>query len=152
MRSQGKSLTQQQNKRARAMLTELIQSRFSGHKTKAARAFGVSQACVSDFLNGRRGAGNKLVGGVAKIDPATAAAMINVDVGAEALPVGSSGAIAMLMQDGLDADAATRLAIAAAALSVGTADAATLYRVASAMGAVARAVIGLPAPERKDGS
>lgn len=61
-----KSLREDQNKRLRAIVRELVDGEFAGSATAAARAFGVAQSMVSEFLAGGRGAGPKLINGIAE--------------------------------------------------------------------------------------
>lgn len=60
-----KSLTGAQNEHLRGVVRALVAGDFDGNASKAARAFGVTQSLVSEFLSGARGAGPKLVQGVA---------------------------------------------------------------------------------------
>jgi hypothetical protein len=60
-----KSLTTAQNEHLRGVVRALVAGDFDGNASRAARAFGVTQSLVSEFLGGGRGAGPKLVQGVA---------------------------------------------------------------------------------------
>lgn len=60
-----KSLTASQNEHLRGVVRRLVAETFGGNASQAARAFGVTQSLVSEFLGGGRGAGPKLVQGVA---------------------------------------------------------------------------------------
>jgi len=60
-----KSLRPEQNERLREIVRDVIAKDFSGNATAAARAFGVAQGLVSEFLFGGRGAGPKLIQGLA---------------------------------------------------------------------------------------
>lgn len=60
-----KSLRPEQNERLREIVRDVIAKDFSGNATAAARAFGVAQGLVSEFLSGGRGAGPKLIQGLA---------------------------------------------------------------------------------------
>lgn len=60
-----KSLTTAQNEHLRGVVRGLVAADFGGNASRAARAFGVTQSLVSEFLSGARGAGPKLVQGVA---------------------------------------------------------------------------------------
>lgn len=62
----GKSLRDDQNDRVREIVRELVAKEFAGNATAAARAFGVRQSLVSEFLSGARGAGPKLINGIAE--------------------------------------------------------------------------------------
>lgn len=62
----GKSLRDDQNERVRAIVRELVAKEFAGNATAAARALGVRQSLVSEFLSGARGAGPKLINGIAE--------------------------------------------------------------------------------------
>lgn len=64
-RMNSKSLRDEQNERLRGIVRELVAKDFQGHATNAAKAFGVTQSLVSEFLGGGRGAGPKLVNGIA---------------------------------------------------------------------------------------
>ena len=50
---------------ARAFTARIVKDDFAGNVTAAARAFGISQAMLYEFLQGTRGAGTKLLEGVA---------------------------------------------------------------------------------------
>lgn len=65
MMASSKSLTAAQNEYLRGVVRRLVAGDFDGNASKAARAFGVTQSLVSEFLGGGRGAGPKLVQGVA---------------------------------------------------------------------------------------
>ena len=52
-----KSLRPDQNERLRGIMRDVIAKDFSGNATAAAKAFGVAQGLVSEFLSGGRGAG-----------------------------------------------------------------------------------------------
>lgn len=60
-----KSLRPEQNERLRGIVRELIDRDFDGNGTAAAKAFGVAQGMISEFLSGGRGAGPKLIQGIA---------------------------------------------------------------------------------------
>lgn len=64
----GKSLRDDQNERVRGIVRELVTKEFAGNMTAAARAFGVRQSLVSEFLSGARGAGPKLINGIPRVD------------------------------------------------------------------------------------
>ena len=65
MATNSKSLPDEQNERLRGIVRELVAREFQGNASHAARAFGVTQSLVSEFLAGARGAGPKLLGGIA---------------------------------------------------------------------------------------
>lgn len=60
-----KSLRPEQNERLREIVRDLIARNFAGNGTAAAKALGVTQGLVSEFLSGGRGAGPKLIQGLA---------------------------------------------------------------------------------------
>lgn len=60
-----KSLRPEQNERLRGIVRDLITKDFAGSATAAAKAMGVTQGLVSEFLSGGRGAGPKLIQGLA---------------------------------------------------------------------------------------
>jgi hypothetical protein len=64
-----KGLDQEANRRLRAITRRVMAERFGGSQSKAAQAFNVEQGFLSDFLNEKRGAGAKLLRGLAKFDP-----------------------------------------------------------------------------------
>lgn len=61
VRVRSKSFKPPENLHARAFLTQFIQSRYKGNISEAARALRLSQPYLSSFLNGRVGAGMKLL-------------------------------------------------------------------------------------------
>lgn len=62
-----KSLRPEQNERLREIVRDLIAKDFKGSATAAAKALGVTQPLVSEFLSGGRGAGPKLIQALADI-------------------------------------------------------------------------------------
>lgn len=60
-----KSLGPAENERLREILRELVDTRFKGNKSLAARELKVSQSFVSEVVRGTRGGGNKLLGAIA---------------------------------------------------------------------------------------
>lgn len=70
--NQSKSLTPRQNELARNELRKLVERRFPGKQADAAKALGVSQPTLANFLSGARGLGPKLMRGIARIDSAVA--------------------------------------------------------------------------------
>lgn len=60
-----KSLSEERAQAARAFTQRLVQERFAGNTSAAARALGVSQAQLYEFLNGIRGPGMKMLEAVA---------------------------------------------------------------------------------------
>ena len=56
----GKSWGSDRNERLRAFARELLETRFGGNKTRLAEAMRVSQPTVTNFINGKSGAGPKL--------------------------------------------------------------------------------------------
>jgi hypothetical protein len=62
-----KALQEPRNEALRIVVREVVTTRFKGNATEAAKAFKVSQSLVSDFLARKRGAGMKLIEGVAAI-------------------------------------------------------------------------------------
>lgn len=62
---QGKALPGEQNERLREVVRNLVALEFQGNASKAAKAIGVSQSLLSEFLGGGRGAGTKLVNALA---------------------------------------------------------------------------------------
>ncbi len=61
-----KSLEIQANEALRAAVRKIVKDQFSGDKTKAAKAIGISASMLSEFLKGTRGAGNKTLLKLAK--------------------------------------------------------------------------------------
>lgn len=136
----GKALPTDRNSRFRAGVADLVGRVFGGNKTAAAKAFGVTQGFLSDFLNGRRGAGFKLIEGVKKFDPALAAEAMREELEGQLLPPGVDGSIGRLIKVGESAEMATDVSRAAARVS-GSSDPDELFQLSVAMLAVARAVI-----------
>ena len=64
-KTQGKSLTRDQNEHLREVVRDLIEKDFGGITARAAVAFGVRQPTLSNFLNHSLGAGPKLIQGIA---------------------------------------------------------------------------------------
>lgn len=64
--AQTKSFTDEQNAAVRAFVVGVLADRFGNNQSRAARAIGVQQGSLNEFLNGRRGAGMKLIVGVSK--------------------------------------------------------------------------------------
>lgn len=62
----GKALKGDQNDAARRYIRALMDRDFEGKQLRAAPHFGVTQGYLGEFINGRRGAGMKLLRGVAK--------------------------------------------------------------------------------------
>lgn len=62
----GKSYTQAQNERVRARARDLLLAKYGNNKTSMAAALGVSQPTLSNFLNGKNGAGHTLASAVAR--------------------------------------------------------------------------------------
>lgn len=60
-----KSLPADRNEALRAEVAALIRQDFGGVMSAAARAFSVTPAALSEFLKGSRGAGPKLLNGIA---------------------------------------------------------------------------------------
>ena len=63
----GKSVEFAQAERARATVRELVRERFDGNATAAASAMGGAQPTLSEFLNGNRGPGVKLLNGISRV-------------------------------------------------------------------------------------
>ena len=61
-----KSLRDDQNERLRGILRDLVDAKFGGSASAAARELGIAQSLVSEFLTGGRGAGPKLLNAVAE--------------------------------------------------------------------------------------
>jgi transcriptional regulator with XRE-family HTH domain len=61
-----KSLDVERNETVRAVVRRAVAEDYEGNGSAAAKDFGVSQATLSDFLAGHRGAGVALLYGVAK--------------------------------------------------------------------------------------
>jgi hypothetical protein len=61
----GKSLDPERNEAARGLAKRLVATDFEGNVNAAAKAFGVSQSMLYEFLDGKRGAGMKLLEGIA---------------------------------------------------------------------------------------
>lgn len=64
-RTSDRALPPAQNERVRGILRELVRVEFAGAVKKTADALGVTHATVSDVLSGKRGAGQKLLAGIA---------------------------------------------------------------------------------------
>ena len=64
-RMQGKALDAAMNDAARSFTKSVIATKYSGVVSRAAKAFGMSQAMLSEFLAGKRGAGMKMLGRIA---------------------------------------------------------------------------------------
>jgi hypothetical protein len=64
--SRSKSLSPERNESARAFVRELVRAKFDGNTLAAAKAFGLSDATLYDFLAGKRGAGLKLLEAVSR--------------------------------------------------------------------------------------
>jgi hypothetical protein len=62
----GKQYSDEQNAVIRAAVREIVERDFKGTKAPAAEAFGVTAASLGDFLNGKKGVGNKLLSGLAR--------------------------------------------------------------------------------------
>jgi transcriptional regulator with XRE-family HTH domain len=60
-----KSLGPDENERLRAILQKLLDERFDGNKSEAARKLKLSQSFVTEILAGRRGGGNKALRAIA---------------------------------------------------------------------------------------
>jgi len=60
-----KKLGPERQDAARAFVRAILDRDFHGNISHAAKKFGVSQSLLSEFLSGGRGAGTKLLGGVA---------------------------------------------------------------------------------------
>jgi transcriptional regulator with XRE-family HTH domain len=61
----GKALEGPANERLREVVRALVEQDFDGNRAGAARRLGVSQSYVQEFLAGTRGAGRKLLEGLA---------------------------------------------------------------------------------------
>lgn len=61
----GKALKHEQNERLRQIVRDLVDKDFAGNTTAASRALGVTQPLLSELLAGGRGAGPKLIQGLA---------------------------------------------------------------------------------------
>jgi predicted transcriptional regulator len=135
---QKKSLSAQQNELARKELRALIKRLYSSQK-EASKSFGVTQAMVSDFLAGKRGAGPKLIMGVATVDKGVAATMLGIDTSVSiSEPVAT--AIASLIKVGVPAALATHAAQMAATLVPKDCSRSTLIEFAMNLSAVAQAL------------
>ena len=62
-----KSLRPEQNERLREIVRDLIATDFRGSATALAKALGVTQPLVSEFLSGGRGAGPKFIQALADV-------------------------------------------------------------------------------------
>jgi hypothetical protein len=62
--AKSKALPPEWTNAARAFVTKIVERDFAGNVTHAAKAFGISQAMLYDFLEGNRGAGINLLAGV----------------------------------------------------------------------------------------
>ena len=59
MTTHSKSLPSEHNERLRGVVRELVDGEFQGNASRAAKAFGVTQSLVSEFLAGARGANSR---------------------------------------------------------------------------------------------
>ncbi len=66
MAASRKSLDDERNEAVRAVVSAHVKERFDGNQTDAARAYGVKQPTLNDFLNRRSGAGVALLVGFAR--------------------------------------------------------------------------------------
>lgn len=62
----GKQYSDEQNAVIRAAVREIVERDFKSTKAPAAEALGVTAASLGDFLNGKKGVGNKLLTGLAR--------------------------------------------------------------------------------------
>lgn len=67
-----KSLTREQNDRVVSALKSLMQGRFRKNQNGLAEALGVSQPTLSELMSGQKGAGGKILIGLAKVAPEVA--------------------------------------------------------------------------------
>lgn len=74
-----KSLSSEQNQRARGLVRSLVDSSYES-RTAAAKAFGVSQVMLSEFLNSHKGLGAKLLNGLSRVHPDVAAQIIGANI------------------------------------------------------------------------
>jgi len=72
----GKQYSDEQNALVRALVREIVEREFRGTKAAAAEEFGVTAASLGDFLNGKKGVGNKLLAGLSKYTGSSAAALL----------------------------------------------------------------------------
>ncbi len=72
----GKQYSDEQNSAIRAAVREIVERDFGGTKATAAEALGVTAASLGDFLNGKKGIGNKLLAGIARYTGSTTGALL----------------------------------------------------------------------------
>lgn len=78
-----KTLEEKANELARRRVKKLIDELFQGNQGRAARAFRIQQGSLSDFLAGKRGAGSRLIKGIASVSPEDALAILGLGAGTE---------------------------------------------------------------------
>lgn len=61
-----KALREGENEAVRAFVRDIINQRFNGNQSAAAKAWGVTQPSISDLLSKKRGAGMKLLSAVSR--------------------------------------------------------------------------------------
>lgn len=64
--AQTKAFSDAQNALIRDFLARLIEREFDGNQSRAARAIGMRQASLNEFMSRKRGAGMKMLEGVSK--------------------------------------------------------------------------------------
>lgn len=65
---QTKSMSRERQDAARRFVQGVVDGRFGGNVSQAAKAIGISQSMLYEFLNGTRGLGMKLLEGVADLE------------------------------------------------------------------------------------
>lgn len=73
--AKGKSIGQQGNERIRELVRAVVAA-HQGKEVAAAKALGVSQSYISEFLASKRGAGTKLLRGLARLKPESASMLL----------------------------------------------------------------------------
>lgn len=63
----GKALSTQQNEDLRRVVAQLVEEKFEGNKTAAAKELGLSSSALQEFLKGTRGAGAKMLNALADL-------------------------------------------------------------------------------------
>jgi transcriptional regulator with XRE-family HTH domain len=101
---------------ARLRLRQISKERFGGNVSELARAMRVTQSTASEFLTGNRGAGTKLIQGMARIDPSLALTTIGIEVRLPEVHPFAGGAVDSLLEEGAPPDLASRAVGAASSL------------------------------------
>jgi transcriptional regulator with XRE-family HTH domain len=90
----GKALAPERNERLREIVRSFVAEMFDGNVTRAAARIGVSQPLLSEFLAGGRGAGPKLLEGLADALGRSVDDLLGRPAPASAGPAATAGIIA----------------------------------------------------------